>query len=179
MAGVLDRYRRIVVDYQPVVTGLLPVGDAWACTNPTAGRGLSLGLAQAITLRDAVRACPEDPYRFALAFDRVTEETLTPWYRTQIERDHQRAAAMQAAIEGRAPAPPAGDLARQLQAALLAAASVDADAARAAFDVMACLALPAEVIARPGIREKVAAFAGAEPPQPPGPTRAELLALLN
>jgi len=122
MAGVLDRRRRIVVDDQPVVTGLIPVGDAWACTNPTAGRGMSLGLAHAIALRDVLREYPADPARLAEAFDRVTEETLTPWYREQIDRDHQRAAEVRAAIEGRSPARPANGAAPPAQAAFPAAA---------------------------------------------------------
>ena len=37
MGGILDRYRRFVVDGNPVVTGYAAVGDAWACTNPSAG----------------------------------------------------------------------------------------------------------------------------------------------
>jgi 2-polyprenyl-6-methoxyphenol hydroxylase-like FAD-dependent oxidoreductase len=65
MAGVLDRYRRIVVDDQPVVTGLLALGNSWACMNPIAGRGFSLGIAHAIALRDAAREFPEDPARLA------------------------------------------------------------------------------------------------------------------
>ena len=32
MAGILDRYRRFVVNGRPVATGLAAVGDAWACT---------------------------------------------------------------------------------------------------------------------------------------------------
>jgi 2-polyprenyl-6-methoxyphenol hydroxylase-like FAD-dependent oxidoreductase len=179
MAGVLDRYRRIVVDQQLVVTGLLPVGDAWACTNPTAGRGFSLGLAHAIALRNVMREHPEDSARLAEAFDRVTEDTLTPWYRDQVDRDYQVAAEFQAAVDGTSPARPPHDPAKQMQAALLAAASVDPDVARAFFDVFSCLALPAEVMGRPGIRAKVAAYVGLEPPQMPGPTRAELVALMN
>jgi 2-polyprenyl-6-methoxyphenol hydroxylase-like FAD-dependent oxidoreductase len=177
MAGVMDRYRRIIVDHQPVVTGLLPVGDAWACTNPTAGRGFPLGLLHAIALRDALRENPEDPARLVEAFEQVTEETLTPWYRDQIERDYQRAVEMQAVIDGREPDLPTDDPAKQILTAFLAAASVDPDVARAFFDVVACLALPAEVMGRPGIREKVAAFIGVKPPQMPGPSRAELIAL--
>ena len=177
MAGVMDRYRRVLVDHQPVVTGLLPLGDAWACTNPTAGRGFPLGLQHAITLRDALRENPEDPARLVEAFDRVTEETLTPWYRDQIERDSQRAVEIQAVIDGRDPDPPTDDPAKKMRAAFLAAASVDPDVARAFFEVVACLTLPAEVLGRPAIRKKVAAFIGVKPPQMPGPTRAELIAL--
>jgi flavin-dependent dehydrogenase len=182
MAGVMDRYRRIVAGNQPVVTGLVPVGDAWACTNPTAGRGVSLGLAHAIALRDAAREYPEDPARLAEAFDRVTEEKLTPWYREQINRDYQRAAEVLAAIEGRPPTrgarPPEGP-SPHMPAAYFAAANFDPDVARAFLEVMSCLALPAEVMGRAGIREKAAAFAGTPAPQVPGPTRPELLALVN
>ena len=176
MAGVLDRRRRIVVDGQPVITGLVPVGDAWACTNPTAGRGISLGVAHAIALRDALRQS-DDPARFVIGFDQVTEATLTPWYHNQVAVDRRRAADLQAVIEGR-PLPPR-DAERAKQAAFFAAAAADADVARASFDVLACLALPEEVMRRAGIAERVAAFAGSSPPPMPGPTRADLLAALN
>jgi 2-polyprenyl-6-methoxyphenol hydroxylase-like FAD-dependent oxidoreductase len=179
MAGILDRYRRIVVDGQPVVTGLLPVGDAWACTNPGAGRGFSLGLAHAITLRDTLREHADDPARLGVEYDRVTEETLTPWYRDQVDGDNEFAAEVQATIDGRPPASSADDPAKQMEAAFITASRADADVARAWFDVYSCLALPAEVLARPGIREKVAAYVGVELPQLLGPSRAELLALVS
>jgi flavin-dependent dehydrogenase len=44
IAGIEDRYRRLVVDGEPVATGVVAVGDAWACTNPSLGRGASIGL---------------------------------------------------------------------------------------------------------------------------------------
>jgi hypothetical protein len=55
MGGILDKYRRFVVDGRLVATGFAAVGDAWACTNPSAGRGLSIGLIHAQLLRRAVR----------------------------------------------------------------------------------------------------------------------------
>jgi flavin-dependent dehydrogenase len=179
MAGVLDRYRRVVVDDEPVVTGLLPVGDAWACTNPTAGRGISLGLAHAVALRDVLRDRPHDPADVTMAFDRVTEETLTPWYRQQIDRDYQRAAEIKAAIDGRHPDHLGDDPRRRAEAAFLAAASADPDVARGFMDVMSCLSLPEQVMLRPGLRDKVASFVNAETRATPGPTRSELLALAN
>jgi 2-polyprenyl-6-methoxyphenol hydroxylase-like FAD-dependent oxidoreductase len=171
MAGVLDRYRRVVVDDEPAVTGLVPVGDIWACTNPTAGRGVSLGLAHAVALRDVLRDHLHDPADVTMAFDRVTEETLTPWYREQMDRDYQRAAEIKAAIDGRQPHHLGDDPTRQLQAAFLAAASADPDVARALMDVMSCLSLPGLVMSRPGLREKVASFVDAEVRAAPGPTR--------
>jgi 2-polyprenyl-6-methoxyphenol hydroxylase-like FAD-dependent oxidoreductase len=179
MAGVLDRYRRVVVDQQPVVTGLVPVGDSWACTNPTAGRGFSMGLAHALALRAAVREHLHDPAQLMETFDQATEETVTPWYRDQVNRDRQFAAQFQAMLDGRElPAQPPNPV-MQLYAAIFGAASSDPDMARVSLEVLGCLALPTEILRRPGMQEKVAAFVGARPAAMPGPTRAELLALVS
>ena len=51
MAGIVDRCRRFVVDGSPVATGFVAVADAWACTNPSAGRGLTVGFLHAVQLR--------------------------------------------------------------------------------------------------------------------------------
>jgi len=177
MAGVLDRYRRFVIDAEPVVTGVLAVGDSWACTNPTAGRGFSLGMLHAVALRDVLRGGAGNPRELALRFDEVTEATLTPWYREQVDRDRQRAAGIRAALEGVTPAVP-DDPIRQMQAAFVAASAYDPDVARAFLEVMACLALPQELMARPGLAEKVIAFAGAAIPEPQAPTRSEVLQLI-
>ena len=73
-AGVLDRYRRFVVDDRPVATGVAAVGDAWACTNPSAGRGITVGLLHAQCLRDTVRSDLGDPEGFVRAWDDATEQ---------------------------------------------------------------------------------------------------------
>jgi 2-polyprenyl-6-methoxyphenol hydroxylase-like FAD-dependent oxidoreductase len=171
MAGVLDRYRRIVVNGQPVVTGLLPVGDAWACTNPTAGRGISLGMMHAIALRDAVLAGEGSPMHTALEFDRLSEERVTPWYRDQLGRDYERVGRHRVEIAGGQPGPPRDPAAR-----LLAAARLDLNAARGAADVIGCLALPDEVMRRPSLQETLAQAGSIQPPA--GPARQDVLALL-
>jgi hypothetical protein len=67
-----------------------------------------------------------------------------------------------------------------MQAAFGTAATYDADVARAFLDMMACLALPHEVLGRAGMVDKIRAVsAGREPPPHPGPSRTELLALLD
>jgi hypothetical protein len=71
--------------------------------------------------------------------------------------------------------PPPGP-ARAKQTAFLAAVAGDPEVARGWFDTLACLALPAEVMQRPGMQERVAAFEGRNPHPMPGPTRADLLA---
>ena len=44
MAKIEDRHRTLVVDGSPVATGVVALGDSWACTNPSVGRGASIGL---------------------------------------------------------------------------------------------------------------------------------------
>ena len=50
MGGIVDRYRHFRVDDKPVATGIASVGDAWACTNPSNGRGMTLGLIHSVWL---------------------------------------------------------------------------------------------------------------------------------
>ena len=109
MAGIIDRYRRFVVDDRPVATGFAVVGDAWACTNPSAGRGLSVGILHAQVLRDAVRRHGDDPRAFALAYDAETERQVTPFYRNQIQADRIRVAEMHALLKARAAATQSDD----------------------------------------------------------------------
>jgi 2-polyprenyl-6-methoxyphenol hydroxylase-like FAD-dependent oxidoreductase len=42
MGGIVDRYRRLLYGASPVATGVALAGDAWACTNPSQGRGMTL-----------------------------------------------------------------------------------------------------------------------------------------
>jgi 2-polyprenyl-6-methoxyphenol hydroxylase-like FAD-dependent oxidoreductase len=171
MAGVTDRYRRFVLDGVPVVTGFAAVGDAWACTNPSAGRGLSLGLIQARVLRDAVRQQPGDPVAFQLSLDQSTQQQVTPFYRSQLAIDRARAAEISAIRDG--VDPPPGD---PLRAGLMRTAGHDADVFRALIEMLGCLTRPEDVFARPGF------VAGldepGEIPGMPGPDRKELLELL-
>ena len=46
---------RSCIDGEPVATGVVAVGDAWACTNPSVGRGSTIGLLHAVALRDLLR----------------------------------------------------------------------------------------------------------------------------
>jgi flavin-dependent dehydrogenase len=106
MSGIVDRYRRLAVDGRPSVTGLALVGDASTCTNPSMGRGLTLGFMQAMRLRDVVREQLEDPRGFAEAWDRVTEAEITPWYRETVVEDRARLQEMSSLREDGTSAPP-------------------------------------------------------------------------
>ena len=178
MAGVLDRYRRLVVDGRPVATGLAVVGDAWACTNPSLGRGISLGLAHAARLRDVARTELDDPQAFAAAWDAATESDLAPWYRATVAVDRARLAEFDALRAGRERPQPVEPPA-VLGAALVRAMPHDADIFRAFMEMGSCLTLPSALFAKPGFADRVLEVARrSDTPPPSGPTRDELLRLI-
>jgi 2-polyprenyl-6-methoxyphenol hydroxylase-like FAD-dependent oxidoreductase len=175
MAGVLDRYRRFFIDRQPVVTGFAAIGDAWACTNPSAGRGLAVGLLQVQVLRNVARQHVNNPGVFSREFDAETERQVTPFFRNQIAADRARVAEMNAFEEG-LPVPPP----HPVVAKLLFASSQDADVLRGVIELAMCLALPQEVVSRPRIAAKLAELDGH--PLPPDPNiidRHRMAALLD
>lgn len=174
MAGILDRYRRFVVDGDAVVTGYAALGDAWACTNPSAGRGISVGIVHAQLLRRTVRDHLGDPAAFARAWDEGTEQLVAPFYWNQITADRARLAEMTALREGRPWSPADSVLSR-----LASAAPYDADVFRAFVETRLCLALPQEVIQRPGIKDTIEQLGHKAPTPIPGPDRQRLLQLLS
>jgi 2-polyprenyl-6-methoxyphenol hydroxylase-like FAD-dependent oxidoreductase len=179
IAGIEDRYRRYLVDDRLVATGLLAVGDAWACTNPSLGRGASIGLLHACVLRDLLREVgPDEPAKLAERFDEVTETTLAPLYRMTLALDRHRLAEIDGDITGRPyrTADPAWAITKAMEAAALR----DPDVLRARSSIASLIATPDEVLAQPGLLDQVISL-GADAPQypSPGPTRAELLAALG
>jgi 2-polyprenyl-6-methoxyphenol hydroxylase-like FAD-dependent oxidoreductase len=178
MAGILDRCRRLAPDGRPVATGLAVVADAWACTNPSLGRGIALGLFHATRLRDVIRTELADPHAFALAWDSVTEKELRPWYQATVAADRARLADIEAARTG-TERPRPSDPAAALALALARAMAHDADIFRAFMEIGGCLTSPRLVFARPGFVDRVVEVSGHhEAMPPPGPTRAELLRLI-
>ncbi len=177
LSGAVDRTRRFVVDGRPLVTGMLTIADAHACTNPSIGRGMTFGLMHTAVMRDAVRAHLDDPAQLALAFHAATEEHLAPWHAATREIDRGRMAEMRAAIEGRELEPtPEGAKA----AALDQATRTDEDALRWLAEIVNCLATPAEIFSRPGVFERVLDFAAAAgPTEPYGPDRNQLLEMCS
>jgi 2-polyprenyl-6-methoxyphenol hydroxylase-like FAD-dependent oxidoreductase len=178
ISGTVDRYRRFVVDGLPVATGVVAVADAWACTNPSIGRGITLGLLHTTRLRDVVRAELGAPGRLAEAFDAVTEAELTPWYRATLNVDRDRQAEIDALVDGR-PTPPPADEAAAVGRALMVAMAYDPEVYRAFMDIIGVIDLSQDVFSRPGLADRIMAIAQSEPPlQVPGPTRQELMKLV-
>jgi 2-polyprenyl-6-methoxyphenol hydroxylase-like FAD-dependent oxidoreductase len=179
MGGVSDRYRRFTVDDQPVATGIAAVGDASACTNPTNGRGMSLGLVHVQRLRDVVRAHLNDPLELAKVWDAVTEAELVPWYRENVGEDRARMGEIEALRDG-LESPRQGDPSTALRQALLAAVQRDADVFRAFLASRCCLTPLRETLANGEFVERILELAeDSEPPPKTGPNRDQLLELLN
>jgi len=176
MAKIEDRWRRFVVDGTPVATGVVAVGDSWACTNPSLGRGITIGLLHALTLRETLRSTGlGDPVGFAMAFDDGTVRDVEPWYRATLWYDRHRLAEIEALMEGRDYEPE--DETWGVLHAFQSAVSSDADLLRAFGEVMGLLATPDEVFSRPGMLEKVFELGGNWREAPVlAPTRDELLA---
>jgi 2-polyprenyl-6-methoxyphenol hydroxylase-like FAD-dependent oxidoreductase len=179
MGGVTDRYRRLTVDNHPVATGIAMVGDACACTNPTNGRGMSLGLMHVQHLRNVIRTHLDDPPEFAQVWDAVTEAELAPWYRDNVEADRARLREIEALRNGCKP-PPAETSVAVLRQALLAAVPRDPDAFRAVLASICCLTPLSHAFTNQRFVERILELANnAEPPPPSGPDRTELLRLLS
>jgi len=179
LARLEDRYRAFVVDGRPVATGVVAVADSWACSNPANGRGASIGMLHAVTLRDQLRAVGlDDPVAFAEAFHKATAEEVEPWYRTTLATDRYRLAEIEAGMRGGAYDPQ--DPRYRLEKALPIAARHDPDIVRANLDIRLVLRTPEEVFARPGLRDRTLHLgSGGREEQQLGPSREQLLALAS
>lgn len=179
MGGFVDRRRRTFAAGRPLLTGVALLGDAWACTNPSLGRGIALGFRHAQCLRDVARSHPDDPVGFAEAWEAITDARLAPWYQETVEEDRARIEEIEALRNGLEPTPAAGGPAA-LRAALIATIGHDADLFRAFLDSRCCITPLGEAFARPGIAERALELtAEHERIPPPGPNRQELLRLLG
>ena len=176
MNGIANRVRRFVVDGVPVATGLVALGDAHQCTDPSLGRGMTMGLMHTEVLRDVLREHDAGSAELAVAFDAATQAVIGPWYDATVHNGQLRLAEMGAATCGE-PFTPEGPAA--IAMALGRAKSVDEDAARWFAELLSCLTTPEELFSRPGVLARVIEIdARADRTPMPGPDRAELLALV-
>jgi 2-polyprenyl-6-methoxyphenol hydroxylase-like FAD-dependent oxidoreductase len=173
MAGIEDRLRRLSVDGVPVATGVAGLGDAWGATNPSLGRGASIGLLHACLLRDVLRSTT-DPVEVSELFGRRTQEEIEPLYRATLWYDRNRLAELDADA---AAIPYTPDDQRWTAAkALVAGALRDPDLLRSQLSIGWLLTPPAEVFAAPGVLDRTMALGGGAPQYPlGGPDRAALL----
>ena len=175
MAKIEDRQRTYVIDGTPVVTGMVALADAWACTNPSLGRGMSMGLGHAAVLRSLLREEPlGDPWALAMRWHELTTERIEPFFADTLAFDRHRLAEIEATIEGRPYE--TDDQEWLLTNALASAVTRDPDLLRGFIEVATLLERIGDVLARPGIAER--AMALADPTPLPGPDRGQLLSLV-
>ena len=176
MAGIEDRYRRYVVDGSPVATGVVSVGDAWAATNPTLGRGISLGARHVRLLRDVVREVGvADHEGLVRRFDAATEEHQTPWYRSTVWHDRHRIADFRHAIDGTEAEP---DDLWQRFLGFGGAAFGDMTLLPHFLATFRLDARPEDVLRDPEVAAHLEAIGLTTAPPPEGPSRAEVLAAI-
>ena len=176
MAKIEDRQRKYVVDGAPVATGVVALADAWACTNPSLGRGISIGITHAAALRSVLRDVPlDDPRALALRWNDVTNEVVEPMFADTLAFDRHRLAEIDATIEGRPyeTDDPGWLLAKALESSI----TKDPDLLRGFMDIVSLLDRGVNVLSRPGVAER--ALELADPTPLPGPDRAELLTLVG
>ncbi|MFD3544349.1 NAD(P)/FAD-dependent oxidoreductase [Streptomyces sp. NPDC058655] len=158
-ASLDNRWSALVDERGPVVTGLVPVGDAITHTNPTLGQGTSLALWAA---RRVARTAHRDPgsRRYAAEHHAWAVRTLKPWFDFQVVAD--------AAI-GERFATRAGrtGTAREV-AALFDCALEDPEVMRARARVRHLADPPETAYANPEVRARVTRWLAARPGYEPG-----------
>lgn len=176
MARLEDRRRTLCPGGRPLVTGVAPVADAWASTNPTLGRGTSLALLHAIALRDTIRTVGlTDPVRFALAWHDASERELGPAYDAVVTADRHRLAEIDAAVDGATYH--STDLAWRAYRVLEDVAHLDPELLRGWFRIAGMVASGVEVFGKPGFLRRIARAARRRSQAPPVITRERLVAL--
>lgn len=176
IVGVSDRVRSLRVGGKPVATGIVPLGDAWACTNPSLGRGISMAMMHIAATVPAMAEHLDDPKHLLDVWEYGTEKEMSPWHEAtrQLDRAHTR--RMDALRSGQSLSPEEVANGQAFAAAQL----TDPDIFRAAMEMASCFALPEEVMNRPYVQEALA-----DPPDlddialPPVPSRQELEELLG
>ena len=176
MAKIEDRHRSYVVDGRPVATGIVALADAWACTNPSLGRGISMGIVHAGVLRAVVRDVPLAEDRAVVErFAALTAEQVEPLFADTLAFDRHRLAEIDATIAGHPYE--TEDPGWLLGGALANAATKDPDLFRGFLEIASLLERGVDVLSRPGIAQR--AIDLADPTPLPGPDRAGLLALVG
>lgn len=177
MAGIEDQHRDYCPGGSPVATGVVSVGDSWACTNPSLGRGATIGLFHALALRDVMRSGRLDaPETFVRDFASTTAEVVEPWYRSTLAYDRARLAEVDAEVTGQ---PHEAEQIWDFTRAMTSAAGKDGEVLRARLRIACLLQSSDEVLATPGIFERVIELGAGWRDEPTfGPNRDEFLRLL-
>ncbi|MDQ4124857.1 MAG: hypothetical protein M3134_04545, partial [Actinomycetota bacterium] len=181
MGQLRNTRRRFVTAGRPVATGVVPLGDSLAHTNPRLAWGLSLALHEAFLLARLLDEHPPASETLPLTFDRETKVLLDACYRAATEVDAARMRYW-AGVAGDLTSPDEEE-AYFLLYWLPVAGMTDADVFRAAVRRLMLLDRPDEVTERRDLLDRAARAvktAMAEsPPAPQAPPRDELVSIVQ
>jgi 2-polyprenyl-6-methoxyphenol hydroxylase-like FAD-dependent oxidoreductase len=179
MASTVNTQRQFVIDGAPIATGIVPIGDAWGFTNPSLGRGITLGLMHAVDVVPVVAEHLGDPMTMAKEWERVTSERAVPWHEATVAFDRIRGPEIEAFRQGLPDPHDPNDLAVAGPRAFESAAHYDPQCLAWFGEMAGCTSLPDQLVARDGVLGRVIEVAMAnEPYQTPRPDRATLESLL-
>ncbi len=122
MSRIENRRRRITTIDGPSAGGIVAIGDAALHTNPTLGRGISMGLMHAQQLAKVADTAPDDPVGFVQTFSTWTDDHLGVWYDSQVAADATTLDRLAAGIRGERFEPPDTPASRFATAAFQCAA---------------------------------------------------------
>ncbi|RKT07830.1 2-polyprenyl-6-methoxyphenol hydroxylase-like FAD-dependent oxidoreductase [Streptomyces sp. 3211.6] len=178
-AGLDNRWSPLADARGPVVSGMVPVGDALTHTNPTLGQGTSLALWAADRVARTAHRDPGSP-GFAAGYHGWALRTLKPWFDFQAGADAAVGARLAAGAGAGVVVPGgggAGSLAGRAReaAALFECALEDPEVMRARARVRHLAEPPGRAYADPAVRARVAIWLARRPdwaPNAVGPDRA-------
>jgi 2-polyprenyl-6-methoxyphenol hydroxylase-like FAD-dependent oxidoreductase len=179
MAATANTTREFIVDGTPCATGVVPLADAWGFTNPSIGRGITLGMMHVVEMAPAIAQHIDEPRQLAGEWERRTGDLPARWHTSTVDFDRLRAPEVDALIQGRDDPFDSSDPSVAGPRAFASAAHYDPQVLQWFFEVIGCYTLPDDVIAREGVLDRVLEVALSTPPySSPGPNRAELEAIL-
>lgn len=172
--GSLDNSLRLPAPDQEPVAGFFGIGDSVCTTNPSYGRGVSLGLSHAYLLADLLDEYPEVGHQQAAEFAERSERLLRPWWEEAVMNDRGRSALWEATLRGEPPQRPPEGVVNFGMA--VAASTQDEEIWRRVANVMMMLNTPDSLYADDDSKRRIgAALSGGPPPALPGAERADLV----
>lgn len=175
--GIENRRRKLVEgEGRPTVARFVLAGDSAMHTNPTMGRGTSLGFLQAQWLVRNVDQAFANPLAFAAAYAEWQQREIAYWFDSQVAADAEHCDRFRALAHGE-PLPPLSAEGRVVLALQLLAPS-DSAVGQAFARVFHMLARPSQALGDPAVASGVEDFLAANPDltEPrEGTPRAELI----
>jgi 2-polyprenyl-6-methoxyphenol hydroxylase-like FAD-dependent oxidoreductase len=190
-ANLKNTLRHFTPEGRPLALGLFPIGDALLHANPISGRGCTLAWIGAELLGEALEAHPDDALAFAAAMHESVQRELVPWYLQMRDQDRANQDTSRIESEGGDPfsfqrpdgtVDPKAYLRSLMRDGFLPALREDISVLRAFMRVFNMLEPPADILATPGLMQRVLAVWQQRAEREPlhlGPRRAEMIAQID